>query len=249
MATKRQKVTRLPVPGAGRGGCAPTQPRPVPNETSARIKSSHEPVLISQPWLVRSNVAERAMNRGTATPMEMIERASRIRNNIRALLDMARRLAKKRGVGLAGVLGPGAMPIAKTTAARPKSIQLRRGGTPSPLWAIRSSSASFSPRNASPNATNPSTQPQPVRSCINLLIKDCPVGSSGRHSAVKLGEALAVDLSACGSAGSSSAEGAGVMDEDGLEPEAGRNMRGEGAFGIRTDLPTGAGRKAGLHEL
>lgn len=68
-------------------------------------------------------------------------------------------------------------------------------------------------------------------------------------SIVKVGEALAVNVSAVGSEGSPSAEGTGVLEEGGLEPEAERNIRGEGAFGIRIDLPTGAGRKAGLHEL
>lgn len=62
-------------------------------------------------------------------------------------------------------------------------------------------------------------------------------------SVANVGEALAVDVSAVGSTESPSAEDTGVADEGRLEPEAERNIRGEGAFGIRTDLPTGAGRK------
>jgi len=135
------------------------------------------------------------------------------------------------------------MPTANTRAATPKSIQLRRGGTPSPFWAIRSSSASFSPRNANPNAANPSAQPQRARSRASLLITDDRAGSAESASVANVEEALAVDVSAVGSTESPSAEDTGVADEARLEPEAERNIRGEGAFGIRTDLPTGAGRK------
>ena len=104
---------------------------------------------------------------------------------------MAHRLTKKRGVGLAGVLGPGAMPIAKTTAATPKSIQLRRGGTPSPLWAMRSSSASFSPRNASPNATNPGTQPPTVAHIVSTCSsKTARSDRRNRHPWLKSGKRL-----------------------------------------------------------